>query len=115
MTVENTGKRNLNWYPNVIKNELSKGVLSVMLSARSQYFKSYSSGILNNTNCPLHTDHAVAMVGWGADATTGQEYWIVRNSWGSNWGEAGYIRMAIDESGPGICGVQKSITTVTMA
>jgi hypothetical protein len=46
---------------------------------------------------------AVIVVGWGTSGTT--EYWTVRNSWGTSWGERGYIRMAIT-SGAGVCGVQ---------
>jgi len=75
----------------------------------------YSSGILNTTKCPTSIDHAVAMVGWGTDSATGQDYWIVRNSWGTGWGEAGYIRIATTSSGDGVCMVQSTGVTVTMA
>merc|ERR1712184_11650 len=40
-------------------------------------------------------NHAVQLVGYGTDAAEG-DYWIVRNSWGSGWGEGGYIRLARD-------------------
>jgi cathepsin L len=52
----------------------------------------YESGVFNGcstTNIDL--DHAVQLVGYGTDA--GQDYWLVRNSWGESWGEDGYIRL----------------------
>jgi cathepsin L len=63
----------------------------------------YRGGILNNSACPTQIDHAVAMVGYGNES--GQDYWIVRNSWGASWGESGYIRIAAVD-GDGICGCQ---------
>lgn len=46
------------------------------------------------------------LVGYGA-ASDGQEYWILRNSWGTSWGMAGYMNIAIKEGDEnGICGVQ---------
>jgi len=56
-------------------------------------FQFYSSGILNAKNCGTNLDHAVTAVGYGTDAS-GNQYYIVRNSWGPSWGEKGYIRIA---------------------
>ena len=63
-------------------------------------FQNYSGGIFTDsyTSCsssPCYntpTNHAIALVGWGYDSSTG-DYWILRNSWGSSWGESGYMRI----------------------
>lgn len=71
-------------------------------------FQLYSSGVLNNTKCGTTLDHAVLVVGYGNDAATGLDYWTVKNSWASSWGEQGYIRIAAVDGGAGICGIQTS-------
>ena len=43
-----------------------------------------------------HLDHVVLIVGWG------QGYWIVKNSWGTEWGEQGYVRVATESNVRGI-------------
>ena len=78
---------------------------AVSIEADTFVFQTYNGGILNSTKCGTTLDHAVLAVGYGSD--DGQEYWLVKNSWGSSWGEDGYIRLAIVE-GAGICGVQMS-------
>lgn len=65
----------------------STGPLSVCLDANS--WNSYKGGIM--TSCGKSVDHCVQAV--GVDASSGG-YWKVRNSWGPNWGEKGFIRLA---------------------
>jgi hypothetical protein len=63
-------------------------------------FQNYTRGIFSDTSTscfssPCYytsTNHAIALVGWGVDPVEG-EYWILRNSWGSSWGESGYMRI----------------------
>ena len=43
-------------------------------------------------------DHAVVLMGYGYDEARDMDYWLVRNSWGADWGENGYIRIARGES-----------------
>ena len=87
-----------------MKASLVNGPLSVSIDASHSVFQYYTSGILADAKkCGTRLDHAVIVVGWGVES--GTEYWTVRNSWGSSWGEKGYIRMAIID-GTGVCGVQ---------
>ena len=72
-------------------------------------FQLYQSGIFNDINCPTQShNHAVNIVGWGRDSTSGLDYWILRNSWGTGWGESGYMNVQINQ-GPGICGCQSYV------
>jgi hypothetical protein len=53
-------------------------------------------------------NHAVLIVGYGV-ADNGTPYWLVKNTYGTNWGEKGYVRIKRQpgSTGPGICGIQK--------
>ena len=87
---------------------VSHGPLAIALNATP--LQSYKSGILdkNASQCnPKSLNHGVVLVGYGYDTTTKKEYWIVRNSWGTNWGEKGYARVAL---GKGVCGINTYVT-----
>lgn len=62
-------------------------------------FVHYKGGIYHHTGLrdsinPFElTNHAVLLVGYGRDQETGEKYWIVKNSWGAEWGEDGYFRI----------------------
>ncbi|KAL7579517.1 hypothetical protein ACA910_007893 [Epithemia clementina (nom. ined.)] len=63
-------------------------------------FSNPSNNNNNNNNNNMNQDssstdvnHLVVLEGYGTDAETGQDFWLVRNSWGPNWGENGYIRL----------------------
>jgi len=65
-------------------------------------FKQYSGGIYSDPSCVNgRLNHAILIVGYNRDVA-GEEYWIVRNSWGSNWGEGGYIKMKMGENSCGL-------------
>jgi hypothetical protein len=86
-----------------LKSAIAQQPVSVTIEADTLPFQLYTSGILDSTACGTSLDHAVAAVGYGSEG--GQEYYIVRNSWGSSWGEEGYVRIAAVD-GAGICGIQ---------
>lgn len=73
------------------------------IQANQLSFQLYSSGIFTNTNCGTNLDHATNVVGWGT--SNGMDYWIMRNSWGTSWGMAGYMELEI-VNGVGLCGIQ---------
>ncbi|XP_069495602.1 dipeptidyl peptidase 1 [Ambystoma mexicanum] len=82
-----------------MKHELVKhGPLAVAFEVYDD-FMHYRSGIYHHTGLqdrfnPFElTNHAVLLVGYGSDGTTGEKYWIIKNSWGTTWGEHGYFRI----------------------
>jgi cathepsin L len=81
------------------------GCVSVGVEADQYSFQYYSSGVLTGL-CGTNIDHGVLVVGYG---TTGsQDYWKVKNSWGTDWGDAGYIyicRSCNDNGSEGECGI----------
>jgi len=81
------------------------GCVSVAVEADQYAFQYYSSGILTGT-CGTSLDHGVLVVGYGTDGT--QEYWKVKNSWGTTWGEEGYVLICKDcnaNGDAGECGI----------
>ena len=73
-------------------------------------FGSYESGVFSGP-CGYAVDHAVVLVGYGNDASSGKDYWIVRNSWGESWGEGGYIRVQRHTQATTPCGMDKTPQT----
>ncbi|CDW89551.1 cysteine protease [Stylonychia lemnae] len=71
----------------------------------SQLMQMYKSDVINSQECGQDAWHKVLIVGWGINEKN--EYWIVKNSWGTDWGEQGYAKIAMVD-GPGICGIQLS-------
>ena len=65
----------------------------------------YAGGILDTDKCGTQINHTMLAVGFGTSGN-GQDFYILKNSWGTSWGEQGYMRVAAKASGPGVCGVQ---------
>jgi len=84
------------------------GPLSIAVNANK--FQSYRSGVADPFLCNgAMRNHGVAIVGFGTD---GKDYWTIRNSWGTSWGEDGYIRQV---RGKGSCGLNRDVVTATGA
>lgn len=84
-----------------------KGPTSVTIESASTVFHAYTSGVISDASCGTSLDHAVTAVGYGTDEETGLDYYLIRNSWGSAWGDNGYVKLARNGDGYGICGVQE--------
>ncbi|EGC30864.1 hypothetical protein DICPUDRAFT_40821 [Dictyostelium purpureum] len=68
------------------------GPVAVAYDASTREFMQYLGGIYDSPNCQkTRTTHAVIVLGYGTQ--NGVDYWIIKNSWGSGWGEKGYFRM----------------------
>lgn len=95
-------------YTSVAKGEsnlqtaLNNGPAAICLAAEA--FQTYNSGILKV--CPGQVDHCVQAVGYD----TTNNYWLVRNSWATSWGEQGYIRIAM---GKDLCKISDDVTFPT--
>jgi len=61
-----------------------------------QDFYSYKTGIYTHVSGAFVGGHAVRVIGWGV--ASGVNYWLIANSWGTSWGEQGYIRIAFGNS-----------------
>jgi len=87
---------------NALMEAVAKGPVSIAIEADLPTFQLYKSGVLGGI-CGSNLDHGVLAVGYGTDG--GKDYWKVKNSWGSTFGEAGYIRLLRGKSGAGECGL----------
>ena len=77
--------------------------MSVALAAGPVAFKFYKKGVVTE-GCPgENLSHAVTIVGAGTENNIA--YWLVRNSWGPNWGDDGYIKIMRSNKGNGMCGI----------
>lgn len=91
------------------------GPTSVAIAANCIAFQVYSGGVYNDAdkmypcgNEEAALDHGVLAVGYGTE--DGQDYYLVKNSWGTGWGEEGYIKLARDGDGNGELGIQLDAT-----
>ncbi|KAK3852189.1 hypothetical protein Pcinc_041211 [Petrolisthes cinctipes] len=100
----------------MLQDLVTTGPLSVSFVVYDD-FHNYEGGIYHHTGVrgdfnPFEiTNHVVLIVGYGADPDTGEKFWIVKNSWGANWGEDGYFRI---RRGTDECSIESMAVRVTI-
>jgi len=90
---------------NALAAAVAVGPVSVAIEADQSCFQFYSSGVMSDPTCGTQLDHGVLAVGYGT--VQGVNYWNVKNSWGTSWGNNGYIWLGKQVAGQplGVCGI----------
>jgi len=89
------------------------GPLAIAMNADP--LQAYTGGILDipTSECdPTALDHGVTLVAYGT-ASNGQAFWVIKNSWGADWGENGFFRIA--NTGEGLCGINTYVCTCSLS
>lgn len=90
---------------------VAQGPLTALLDCEAALFKNYKSGIIGadpKSQCDGIHNHVILLVGYGTEH--GVNYWKVRNSFGTDWGEDGYVRIVRDRNMCGLGGEQYAPT-----
>lgn len=84
---------------NQMKTELyQNGPISCGIEVTDNFVANYKAGeVYTEFIANPQLNHEISVVGWGKNATTGQEYWIGRNSWGNYWGDYGFFMVPIGD------------------
>lgn len=87
-------------------NLYSYGPLSTMMQTYEDMSLFKSNGVYEHKYGKQTDYHAIALIGWGKDKIKNREYWILRNSWGMDWGDNGYFKVYFNDldSNNYVCG-----------
>jgi len=87
---------------------IADGPVAISVAAGGMGWQLYGGGVYSGGlfGCGFDMDHGVVAVGYGTES--GKDYWVVRNSWGSGWGEHGFIRIKRFGEGKEPCGMDKT-------
>mmetsp|Transcript_131461 Transcript_131461/g.294142 ORF Transcript_131461/g.294142 Transcript_131461/m.294142 type:complete len:409 (-) Transcript_131461:103-1329(-) len=83
----------------------------VVVSVAANGWSMYQSGVFGSCAVDAVVNHAVLLIGYGHDQQSGKDYWLIRNSWGDDWGNQGTIKLerhASDEGEAGYCGIDNN-------
>jgi KDEL-tailed cysteine endopeptidase len=94
-----------------LKAAIAQQPVSVAIEADTFTFQSYTSGVINDASCGTNLDHGVVAVGYNDSDRI--PYYLVRNSWGTSWGDKGHVKIGIQD-GAGICGIQMAASYPTL-
>jgi cathepsin L len=94
-----TGYKDVTHTENALGAAVDITPVSIAIEADQSGFQLYKSGVFCGV-CGQNLDHGVLLVGYGTDS--GSDYWKVKNSWGTSWGEQGYIRMCRNKNECGL-------------
>lgn len=89
-------------FDNIRAEIVARGPVAAAINA--DYIDDYEGGILDVPKGEKYTNHVVSITGYGYDEKINKYYWIIRNSWGSYWGENGFMRLVAGENQLGIEG-----------
>jgi C1A family cysteine protease len=92
-----------------LMSAIQRGPVSIAIEADQSGFQFYKSGVFKGT-CGKKLDHGVLLVGYGTE--NGDDYWLVKNSWGASWGDEGYIKLV---RGRDQCGLADSASYPTVS
>jgi len=83
-----------------LRSAIAIGPVSIAVEADKRVFQQYKTGILKGAACGTKLDHGVLAVGYGSES--GENFAIVKNSWGGTWGDKGYLKISTDDNTCGI-------------